>query len=54
MCRHVTYTLLFVAISRRIFKSLVDLEDLEESFESDALLKSIVLGDVPMLRNLPG
>ena len=51
MCRHVTYTLLFVAISRRIFRSVVDLE---ESFGSDALLRSIVLGDVPMLRNLTG
>lgn len=56
-----------VAIIRRIFRSLVELEDICKSDSKQAkmrsgpneemandLLKSIVLGDIPILQNLLG
>ena len=46
-----------VSVYRRVFRSLVELEDICKSDHKaveNTLLKSIVLGDIPTLQNLHG
>ena len=46
-----------VSVYRRVFRSLVELEDICKSDHKavdNILLKSIVLGDIPILQNLHG